>query len=535
MALVNPNIAMSFRQPEFRPRNAMAEYAQMQQIQGGQRQAEVADMQLESLRRERDALSQIQAAIVAKGGPPDLDAAADAMIKTGRPEYVTQGMAIHTARRNQRNAEAYFKQYGGGAAPTMPSSTPGAMTAPAELAAGAQPESMAPVPGVISASRVPGVVTTPITAPMGTMREIAPGGGMGAEMPLAPANALAPLAAAPVNAMAAPAAPDANAARIKALEAQYRQIGNNPELASERALVLKQIETAMRGDQNRPLVVGNRLVSPTGQELFASPERTDTDLIRNFNAAKAQGFKGNLFDYQREIAMAGRAPAAPVQPVAPTITQIVDPANPNQMITIDARRYQGGGVGSPGVLGVGGKEPAAAVRENKVEAGKSQLADDLENLRASFLVLDKIRAIPSTERNPLSNLASFTAASGVGQIAGRAFSTEAQVEREVINSARTRLVNSIKNATGMSAQQLNSNVELQTMLKSISDPAQPVQAALRIIEDIENAYVKGAGMPKKNAPARSLTPQDQEALNWANSNPNDPRAAQIRQRLGATK
>ena len=78
MALVNPNIAMSFRQPEFRPRNAMAEYAQMQQIEGGQRQAEVADMQLESLRRERDALSQIQAAIVAKGGPADLGAAADA-------------------------------------------------------------------------------------------------------------------------------------------------------------------------------------------------------------------------------------------------------------------------------------------------------------------------------------------------------------------------------------------------------------------------------------------------------------------------
>jgi hypothetical protein len=34
-------------------------------------------------------------------------------------------------------------------------------------------------------------------------------------------------------------------------------------------------------------------------------------------------------------------------------------------------------------------------------------------------------------------------------------------------------------------------------------------------------------------PTRSLTPQDQEALNWANSNPNDPRAAQIKQRLGA--
>jgi hypothetical protein len=32
--------------------------------------------------------------------------------------------------------------------------------------------------------------------------------------------------------------------------------------------------------------------------------------------------------------------------------------------------------------------------------------------------------------------------------------------------------------------------------------------------------------------ARQLAPQDQEALNWANSNPNDPRSAQIKQRLG---
>jgi hypothetical protein len=253
MALVNPNIAMSFRQPEFKPRNAMAEYAQMQQIEGGQRQAEVADMQLESLRRDRDALGQIQAAIVAKGGPPDLDAAADAMIKTGRPEYVTQGMAIRTALRNQRGAEAYRRDFGGGAAPAMPtlapaapampSSAPNAMAAPAELAAGAQPEPMAPVPGVISTSRVPGVTTAPIS-----MSAVAGEGVRG----IVPVNTLAPPAAAPVNAMlapaavaaapTAPAAPDANAARLRALEAQYRRIGNNPELASEKALVLKQIE-----------------------------------------------------------------------------------------------------------------------------------------------------------------------------------------------------------------------------------------------------------------------------------------------------
>jgi hypothetical protein len=52
-----------------------------------------------------------------------------------------------------------------------------------------------------------------------------------------------------------------------------------------------------------------------------------------------------------QIARESRPPA---QPVAPTVTQVVDPTNPNQMISVDARRYQGGGVGSPGVIGVGG-------------------------------------------------------------------------------------------------------------------------------------------------------------------------------------
>jgi hypothetical protein len=213
---------------------------------------------------------------------------------------------------------------------------------------------------------------------------------------------------------------------------------------------------------------------------------TDVPLPANVQAQKIQ------------IAQQSRPPA---QPAAPTITQIVDPTNTNQMITIDAKRYQGGGVGSPGVIGVGGKEPGAALRVNKVEQGKTQLADDLENLRASFETLDKLRAVPSTERGPLSNVASGIASTAIGQRTGQFFATEAQVERDVINSARSRLVNSIKNATGMSAQQLNSNVELQTMLKSISDPGQSYQSAIRIIQDIEDAYVTGSGMlPKKDKP-----------------------------------
>jgi hypothetical protein len=51
MALVNPNIAMGFRQPEFQVPNALAQYAQLQQIQGGQQAQELARFQLGAAQR----------------------------------------------------------------------------------------------------------------------------------------------------------------------------------------------------------------------------------------------------------------------------------------------------------------------------------------------------------------------------------------------------------------------------------------------------------------------------------------------------
>jgi hypothetical protein len=54
MALVNPNIALSTRLPEFQPRNALAEYAQLQQIQGGQQAQELNRLQMEEYSRARE-------------------------------------------------------------------------------------------------------------------------------------------------------------------------------------------------------------------------------------------------------------------------------------------------------------------------------------------------------------------------------------------------------------------------------------------------------------------------------------------------
>jgi hypothetical protein len=274
------------------------------------------------------------------------------------------------------------------------------------------------------------------------------------------------------------------------LDSQGRIVGNVPEATSADIRTMK--------DLGYPL-------TQAGYASFREAQRNPTappSMVGEYNFAKTPeggNFKGTFQQFVTSRAAAGRAP---VQPVAPTITTIVDPTNPNKMITIDARRYNGGGAGSPGVIGTAGKEPSAALRENKAEAGKTLLSDEIENLRTSLQTLNAARAIPSTERNPLSNALAATSASGIGQTLGRTFGTAEQTERDVISSAKLRLVNAIKQATGMSAQQLNSNVELNTMLKSLSDPSQSIEANLRNLDSIEKAYVNSnEGVKRSNAPA----------------------------------
>jgi hypothetical protein len=289
----------------------------------------------------------------------------------------------------------------------------------------------------------------------------------------------------------------------KVLSALQQSADRRTQIESKRDIELQKIEAKKEADLQRAKDEKER------EQIRADAKR---------DAAKTAA------DARQDIA---RLAGSLKQPPTPSITQIVDPTNPQQMISIDTRQYKGGGVGSVGVVGISGKEPTAAVRESKVEAGKAELEDQLSTLRNAFTTLNEKRAIPSTERNVASNVLSYIQGSGVGQVAGRMGGTKEQVERDVINSAKQRLVSAIKNATGMSSQQLNSNFELKTMLDSLSDVNLGYEASMRIIDNLENSYVKGAGMGKS-----SMSAEDKQALQWANSNPNDPRSAQIKQRLG---
>ncbi len=265
MAL-NPNIALGVRPLEVP--NQLAQYAQVQQLMGAQRQAEVSDMQLEALRRDRDALDKIQAAIVAKGGPPDLAAAADEMIRSGKPEFLMQGMAIRQKLADQLAFTNYQKEFAPGAAPT-------GMPAPAP----------APEAGSFAADTAARRAALPVNAFAAPVA--------------APVNALAPTTApaapvAPVNAMVA--RPD-----VALLEARYRRVANldTPGAKAEAALLLKQIEAASK-ESRLYTVPGVGLVDPTGRVITPSVA-TPTDLQRNYEFAKTPAggnFKGSLADFK---------------------------------------------------------------------------------------------------------------------------------------------------------------------------------------------------------------------------------------------
>lgn len=174
---------------------------------------------------------------------------------------------------------------------------------------------------------------------------------------------------------------------------------------------------------------------------------------------------------------------------APTIAEVVDPTNPKQLLKIDAKTYRGGGIGSPGVVGIAGKEPTFAKREEKEGQGKEMLSQELDNMRQHYITLKDLGGMPSSEQSGLSNASSWAQSSALGQLGGRVLGTKEQDERNAIKATRLRLMNAIKNATGMSAQQMNSNVELKTWLDSLGDPTQSFESNMEIIKSIEDAFL----------------------------------------------
>lgn len=176
---------------------------------------------------------------------------------------------------------------------------------------------------------------------------------------------------------------------------------------------------------------------------------------------------------------------------APSLTEVVDPTDPKYMLRIDAKAYRGGGVGSPGVVGRSGKEPVSAGKEMQTQEGKSSVDTQVASLRDLYTQLQKNGGITDTTNSAMGNVSAGAGSSGIGQAAGRLFGTQNQSLRNQIAQSRPLLLQAIKSATGMSAKQMDSNVELKMYLAAATDPTLDVQANLKALDNLSKLYGLG--------------------------------------------
>ena len=150
------------------------------------------------------------------------------------------------------------------------------------------------------------------------------------------------------------------------------------------------------------------------------------------------------------------------------------------------------------------KGPSSAVlkaqeKAEKVEEGQIALGDTISTAETLVKDLAKMGGITSTSKGPLANLVTSLQTGTVGQMGGRVFGTPEQAKRDELKSIRLQLLNAVKEATGMSAQQLNSNVELKTYLDSLGSEGMTKEANLAILDNLSRRYLKGeAAKPAKN-------------------------------------
>jgi len=142
-------------------------------------------------------------------------------------------------------------------------------------------------------------------------------------------------------------------------------------------------------------------------------------------------------------------------------------------------------------------EAETAKKTAEKAPGRNQVSTLIKKVRAAYEQLDKAEAIPSETRGGFANAMDYFASSSLGREAQKMVGTKtSKYLSEIINS-RKLLATAIKNATGMSAQEMNSNVELQMTLDALTDPTQGIEAARTTLDTLEELY----GAPRAAAPA----------------------------------
>ena len=129
--------------------------------------------------------------------------------------------------------------------------------------------------------------------------------------------------------------------------------------------------------------------------------------------------------------------------------------------------------------------PAQQQRAQSRSEAQQQLSQELQTVLGYYNELSKMGAMTSPERSTAENVIAAARATGPGQAAERFAGTRAQTLRDNIANARLRILNHVKNATGATASQMNSNVEFQTWLNALTSPGQSIETVRETLKQLD--------------------------------------------------
>lgn len=178
-----------------------------------------------------------------------------------------------------------------------------------------------------------------------------------------------------------------------------------------------------------------------------------------------------------------------------------------------------------------------SVADTKKQEGVQQLDDIVASLNSQYDALERGGGIVSTDKGTLSNLTASAEASGIGQYVGKMLGTQNQSARNQIGMTRPQLLMAIKNASGMTARQLDSNADLKLWLQAATDPQLDVQANRAALNNIVKFIGQRNASPTAAASSTEKTaapPANEvsEALKWAKANPSNEDAKRIIREFG---
>jgi hypothetical protein len=129
-----------------------------------------------------------------------------------------------------------------------------------------------------------------------------------------------------------------------------------------------------------------------------------------------------------------------------------------------------------------------------VNAGRETVDTLVTGLKSQYDILKEGGGI-TTKDNTFMNIPAYLSSTGVGQTTGKLFGTQNQSARNSIAQSRPLLLQAIKKATGASAKEMDSNVELQMYLKAATDPTLDYEANIYALEQLQTLYGIGGNAP----------------------------------------